>query len=47
VNQLMERSRSVKDLIDFVVDSIQRAHGHDTPFHHLRFAGVFPDVGCR
>jgi hypothetical protein len=41
--QSMEQSRSVKNLIDFVVKSVQSACADDTPFHHLRLDRVFPD----
>ena len=41
--QSMERSWSVKNLIDFVVGSAQKAHAADVPFHHLRFDCVFPE----
>ena len=40
----MEQSRSVKNLIDFMVESAQAARADDTPFHHLRFDRVFPDA---
>ena len=39
----MEQSRSVKNLIDFVVESVQSACADDTPFHHLKLDRVFPD----
>src|SRR5216110_4085988 len=41
--QSMEQSRSVKNLIDFVVESVQSACADDTPFHHLKLDRVFPD----
>src|SRR5712692_6263639 len=39
----MEQSRSVKNLVDFMVESAQAAHADDIPFHHLEFDRVFPD----
>jgi hypothetical protein len=39
----MEDSWSVKNLIDFAVESTQRACADDVPFHHLRLDRVFPD----
>ena len=39
----MEKSESLENLIQFVVDSIQRAHADDAPFHHLQFDRIFPD----
>ena len=39
----MEKSESVENLIQFVVDSVRRAHADDAPFHHLRFDRIFPD----
>ena len=39
----MEESQSVETLVDFAVQSIQRAHADDSPFYHLRFDRVFPD----
>src|SRR5438874_2628738 len=39
----MEKSESVENLIQFVVDSVRQAHADDAPFHHLRFERVFPD----
>lgn len=39
----MEQSRSFQDLIDFAVESVQRASADDTPFHHLRLERVFPN----
>src|SRR5438309_6155384 len=39
----MEQSRSVKNLIDFVVESARAARADDIPFHHLEFDRVFPD----
>jgi len=39
----MEQSRSLESLIEFVVDSVQKTHADDMPFHHLRFERVFPD----
>src|SRR6266550_2199751 len=41
--QSMEQSRSVKNLIDFVAESVQSACADDTPFHHLKLDRVFPD----
>src|SRR5882757_145563 len=39
----MEKSESFENLIQFVVDSVQRADADDAPFHHLRFDRIFPD----
>src|SRR5216117_2835878 len=39
----MEKSESVENLIQFVVDSVRQAHADDAPFHHLRFGRIFPD----
>src|SRR6516164_5128958 len=39
----MEQSRSLQNLLDFVVRSIQRAQAGESPFYHLRFDRVFPD----
>src|SRR5262245_63350381 len=39
----MEKSESVANLIQFVVDSVRQAHADDAPFHHLRFDRIFPD----
>jgi hypothetical protein len=39
----MQHSRSVEDLIDFVMESAQAARADDIPFHHLKFDRVFPD----
>src|SRR5215471_13143474 len=39
----MEKSESVANLIQFVVDSVRQAHAEDAPFHHLRFDRIFPD----
>src|SRR6201990_1183152 len=39
----MEKSESVENLIQFVVDSVRQAHADDAPFHHLRFDRIFPD----
>src|SRR5919198_5389520 len=39
----MEKSESVANLIQFVVDSVRQAHADDAPFHHLHFDRVFPD----
>src|SRR6266508_3694027 len=39
----MRQSWSVNNLIDFAVQSIQRAQADDSPFYHLRFDRVFPD----
>ena len=41
--QSVEQPRSVQNLIDFAVQSIQRAQADESPFYHLRFDGVFPD----
>src|SRR5881392_457395 len=38
----MEKSESLQNLIQFVVDSVQTAHAHDAPFHHLQFHRIFP-----
>src|SRR4029079_5295930 len=39
----MEKSESVANVIQFVVDSVQQAHADDAPFHHLQFERIFPD----
>src|SRR5438034_11425543 len=39
----MEKSESVVNLIQFVVDSVRQAHSDDAPFHHLRFDRIFPN----
>jgi hypothetical protein len=39
----MERSWTVKNLTDFVVESARIAREGDVPFHHLEFDRVFPD----
>src|SRR5213594_4784621 len=39
----MEKSESVENLIQFVVDSVRQAHSDDAPFHHLRFDRIFPN----
>src|SRR5215467_5925222 len=39
----MEKSESVANLIQFVVDSVRQAHSDDAPFHHLQFDRIFPD----
>jgi hypothetical protein len=39
----MEKSESVENLIQFVVDSVRQAHADDAPFYHLRFERIFPD----
>src|SRR5438874_11243885 len=39
----MEKSESVANLIQFVVDSVRQAHAEDAPFYHLRFDRIFPD----
>src|SRR5205085_7789415 len=41
--QSMEKSESIANLIQFVVNSIQQAHADDAPFHHLHFDSIFPD----
>jgi hypothetical protein len=41
--QPVEQSRSVQNLVDFAVRSIQRAQADESPFYHLRFDRVFPD----
>ena len=38
----MEKSESVANLIQFVVDSVRQAHADEAPFHHLRFERIFP-----
>src|SRR5438477_8934672 len=39
----MEKSESVANLIQFVVDSVRQAQADDAPFYHLRFDRIFPD----
>src|SRR4029079_16157856 len=39
----MEKSESVANLIQFVVDSVRQAQADDAPFHHLQFERIFPD----
>src|SRR5215510_12968622 len=39
----MEKSESVANLIQFVVDSVRQAHADEAPFHHLHFDRIFPD----
>jgi hypothetical protein len=39
----MEKSGSLQNLIQFVVDSVQAAPADDAPFHHLQFDRIFPD----
>ena len=39
----MEKSESVENLNQFVVDSVRQAHADDAPLHHLRFDRIFPD----
>src|SRR3954447_21951965 len=39
----MEKSESLENLIQFVVDSVQAAPADDAPFHHLQFDRIFPD----
>src|ERR1044071_9088278 len=39
----MEKSESVANLIQFVVDSVRQAHADEAPFHHLRFDRIFPN----
>jgi len=39
----MEKSESVANLIQFVVDSVRQAPADDAPFHHLQFQRIFPD----
>jgi len=39
----MEKSESLENLIQFVVDSVQTAPADDAPFHHLQFDRIFPD----
>src|SRR6516225_8926217 len=38
----MEKSESVANLIQFVVDSVRQAQADDAPFHHLQFHRIFP-----
>lgn len=38
----MEQSWSVKDLTEFVADSVRNARTDDDPFYHLEFDRVFP-----
>jgi hypothetical protein len=38
----MEQSWSVKDLTEFVADSVRKAREGDAPFFHLEFERVFP-----
>src|SRR5215217_6220776 len=40
----MEKSESVANLIQFVVDSVRQAPADDAPFHHLQFDRIFPDA---
>ena len=40
----MEKSESVANLIQFVVDSVRQAHADDAPFHHLQFDHLRFDV---
>ncbi len=37
------RERSVESLIDHIAQKICAARSVDRPFHHLEFAGIFPD----
>src|SRR4029450_3107369 len=39
----MEKSESVANLIQFVVDSVRQAHADDAPVHHLHFDRIFPN----
>jgi len=39
----MEKSESVANLIQFVVDSVRQAHADNAPFYHLQFDRIFPD----
>src|ERR1700755_438337 len=39
----MEKSESLENLIQSVVDSVRQAHADDAPFHHLRFDRIFPN----
>src|SRR5438552_13305150 len=39
----MEKSESVANLIQFVVDSVRQATADDAPFHHLQFDRIFPN----
>jgi hypothetical protein len=38
-----ERLQATRQLVQHVVQSIEAAEQHDTPFHHLRFDHFFPD----
>jgi hypothetical protein len=40
--QSMEQSWSVKDLTEFVADSVRKAREGSAPFYHLQFDRVFP-----
>src|SRR5882672_11993773 len=39
----MEKSESVANLIQFVVDTVRQAPADDAPFHHLQFDRIFPN----
>src|SRR6476660_9193206 len=39
----MEKSESLENLIQFVVDSVRTAPADDAPFYHLQFDRIFPD----
>src|SRR2546430_16798618 len=39
----MEKSESVENLIQFVVDSVRQALADDASFHHLRFDRIIPN----
>ena len=41
--QSSHRAWSVDDLIETVVESVQKSRISDTPFYHLRFDHFFPD----
>jgi hypothetical protein len=41
--QSIDRAWSVDDLIETVVESVQKSRASDTPFYHLRFDHFFPD----
>ena len=43
----MEKSESVANLIQFVVDAVQQAHADDAPFYHLQFDRVCPMTSTR
>jgi len=41
--QSIHRGWSVDDLIETVIESVQKGRVSDTPFYHLRFDHFFPD----